>query len=48
MGKVFKEDFFRDETILCYDFSGVTRTIHVIKFLRVMHQNLRVYMRTDL
>ena len=26
MGKVFKEDFFRDETILCHDFSGVTRT----------------------
>ena len=48
MGKVFKEDFFRDKTILCHDFSGVTKPIHVIKFLRVMHQNLRVYMRTDL
>ena len=43
MGKVFKEDFFRHMKQFCVMISVVVQElIHVIKFLRVMYENLSV------
>ena len=48
MGRVFKEDFFREMKQFCVMISVVVQElIHVIKFLRVMYDNLRVYVKID-
>ena len=48
MGRVFKEDFFREMKQFCVMISVVVQElIHVIKFLSVMYDNLRVYVKID-
>ena len=48
MGRLFKEDFFREMKQFCVMISVVIQEhIHVIKFLRAMYENLREYIKID-